>query len=99
MSDLRTDVNRGVEAAQLLNHPLLMEALNAIEADVVAQWESCPARDAEGKEACWQLIKTAKKFRAILNGYIQTGKLAADQIKRFEEESKLRKLGKRLKVI
>lgn len=85
---------RGQEAQMLLDSELLQEALSAIEAEVIAQWEKCPARDAEGKEALWQLYKTSKKFRAVLTGYVQTGKLASEQLKRFEEQSRLRRLFK-----
>ncbi len=60
------DVERGRQAAELLAHPLMAEALAAIEAEVVQQWEQCPARDMEGKEALWQLMKTGKKFRGLL---------------------------------
>lgn len=85
---------RGQEAQMLLDSELLQEALSAIEAEVIAQWEKCPARDAEGKEALWQLYKTSKKFRAVLTGYVQTGKLASEQLKRFEEQGLLRRLFK-----
>lgn len=79
------DQERGRQAAELLAHPLLAEALAAIEAEVVQQWEQCPARDMEGKEALWQLKKTATKFRGLLTGYIQSGKLAAENIRRMDE--------------
>ena len=86
---------RGQAAQMLLDNELLRQALDAIEAEVVEQWEKCPARDAEGKEALWQLFKTSKKFRAVLNGYVQTGKLASENLKRFDEkESRLRRLFK-----
>lgn len=85
---------RGQEAQMLLDSELLQEALTAIEAEVIAQWEKCPARDVEGKEALWQLYKTSKKFRAVLTGYVQTGKLASEQLKRFEEQGRLRRLFK-----
>lgn len=90
------DQERGRRAQELLDNELLVQALDAIESEVVAQWEQCPARDAEGKEACWQLIKTSKKFRAILLGYVESGKLASDQIRRFEEK---RSLMSRLKAV
>lgn len=90
------DQERGRRAQELLDNELLVQALDAIESEVVAQWEQCPARDAEGKEACWQLIKTSKKFRAILKGYVESGKLASDQIRRFEEK---RSLMSRLKAV
>lgn len=77
---------RGRQAQELMNSPLLAETLDAIEREVIEQWEKCPARDQEGKEALWQLFKTSKKFRAILLGYIDTGKLAAEQLKRFDKK-------------
>lgn len=83
---------RGQYALQLLENELLNEALDAIEKEVLDQWVACPARDKEGKEALWQLIKTSRKFREILTGYVNTGKLATNNLKRFEEESRLRRL-------
>ena len=86
---------RGQAAQMLLDNEILRQALDAIESEVVDQWEKCPARDAEGKEALWQLFKTSKKFRAVLFGYVQTGKLASENLKRFDEkESRLRRLFK-----
>lgn len=91
MADLQADQDCGQVAQQLLDNEVLQKALAAIEEEVIAQWEKCPARDAEGKEALWQLFKTSKKFRAVLVGYVQTGKLATEQLKRFEEPSRIRK--------
>lgn len=83
---------RGQRAQMLLDDEVLSEALTAIETEVVAQWEACPARDSEGKEALWQLMKTSKKFRAILTGYVQTGKLATENMKRHEQARGLRQI-------
>ena len=90
--DLLEQQSRGQTALHLLENELLKEALAAIEKEVTEQWIACPARDKEGKEALWQLIKTSRKFREILTGYINTGKLAAAHLKRFEEESRLKRL-------
>lgn len=76
----------------LLDNQLLKDALEAIEKEVFDQWMACPARDKEGKEALWQLAKTAQKFRGILTGYVESGKLATEQMKHFEERGTLRKL-------
>ena len=83
---------RGQVSASLLENELLKEALDAIEQEVIEQWEQCPARDKDGKEALWQLFKTSKKFRAILTGYVETGKLATAQLAQFEEKRGIRKL-------
>lgn len=90
MIDPAEQVERGRQAAELMDHPILSAALDAIEAEVVSQWAECPARDNEGKEALWQLLKTSKKFRAILTGYINSGKLSSENMKRFEEKRGLR---------
>jgi len=87
--DLRAQQDKGHLAFSLAENELLNEALDAIDKEVMEQWIDCPARDKEGKEALWQLIKTSRKFRSILTGYIETGKLATEQLKRYEKESKL----------
>lgn len=89
-------MHRGDEARRLLDNEVLQEALNAIESEVVSQWEQCPARDKEGKEALWQLLKTSKKFRRLLVGFVETGNLARENLKRHEE-SKLARMGRALR--
>lgn len=91
-TDLMEQQTRGQYAMSLLENELLQEALAAIEREVVEQWASCPARDKDGKEACWQLMKTAQKFRNILTGYIETGKLATAELKRFEKPGFIRRV-------
>lgn len=92
MSDLLAQQTRGQISSSLLENELLKEALDAIEKEVFDQWMQCPARDKEGKEALWQLAKTAQKFRGVLTGYIETGKLATAQLSQFEEKRGIRKL-------
>ena len=90
--DLRAQQDKGHLAFSLAENELLNEALEAIDKEVMEQWIECPARDKEGKEALWQLIKTSRKFRSILNGYIQSGKLATEQLKRYDKASLLQRV-------
>ena len=83
---------RGQRAAELLKNELLQQALDAIKAEVIAQWSACPARDKDGKEALWQLHKMAEKFEGTLRGYVETGKLATANLKRHEEQSRFSRL-------
>lgn len=92
-TDLLAQQTKGQLSQSLLENELLLEALAAIEKEVIDQWEACPARDVEGKETLWQLYKVSKKFRSVLQGYIETGKLASEQLKHLEaRRSKLRSL-------
>lgn len=92
MTNPQTDIDRAEHAARLLQDQLLQDALAAIKAEVVRAWIDCPARDKEGKEALWQLGKTADKFEALLKGYIETGKLATANLKAYEERRGLRRV-------
>lgn len=83
------EMARGLQAQTLLENDLLHAALDAIESEVIEQWENCPSRDTEGKEALWMLYKTSKKFRGILTGHIETGKLAAEQLRRIDKKQGL----------
>jgi len=78
---LRIDQDRAQQAKDLLNNPLLKEALEAIQAEVVKNWSEAPVRDEEGKEILWRLYKSSQKFSAVLQGYIESGKLATEQLK------------------
>lgn len=69
-------LNRAEHAKRLLEDPILSEALDIIEKEVIAQWEAVPVRDSEGREELWKFYKTAKKFRGILHGLIDSGKLS-----------------------
>ena len=82
---------RGENAARLLGDRLLNESLDAIEREIMQEWEACPARDVEGREELWKYYKLAKKFRGILQGMVESGKVAAfhEQEKRtFMEKSR-----------
>lgn len=68
---------RGENAARLLGDALLNDSLNTIEREILDQWEACPARDVEGREELWKYYKVAKKFRGILQGMVESGKVTA----------------------
>lgn len=95
-SEVREDQTRGIRARELKENPVLIEALSAIEKEVIDQWSACPARDKDGKEALWQLYKMSQKFRLLLDGYIERGKLATHNLRAYEE-SKLDKVKSFLK--
>lgn len=90
--ELQGQIDRAEHAGRLLQDELLAHALGAIKAEVQRAWIDCPQRDKEGKEALWQLAKTADKFEALLRGYIESGKLAQMNLKAFEERRGLRRV-------
>lgn len=77
-------LRRANRAGQLFNDPLLQETLDFMEKEVMEAWIACPVRDAEGREELYRLIKTTRKFRDLLRGTMESGKMAAEEIRRKE---------------
>jgi len=78
-------LRRSNQARQVFEQPIVKETLDFMEQEIMDQWTSCPVRDVEGREALWRMAVTTRKFRELLRGTMESGKLAADQIRRKEE--------------
>lgn len=73
-------VQRATEAALVLDNPAYQEAMSQLKTAVIQQWKDCPMRDREGQLLLLQLAKLTDKFESILQGMIETGKLAQHRI-------------------
>lgn len=89
------EIERAVQAQKLLDDPLLNEALKAIKASIFEEWGRCKAGDAKGKEYLWQLLKTCGMFESTLFGYVQTGKIARENLRVSPTAGKLTQLLRR----
>lgn len=77
---LRTEMQRGAWANELQANPLLQEALDTYESEIVEAWKTSPVRDVEGRERLRLMLDAQKRFRAFLETTAQTGKLASTQV-------------------
>ena len=78
--------SRAIQAKRLLEDPLLKEAFEIIERDIIEMWILCPERDTEGQKLLQQHIRNARKLKGILQGAMESGKVA-----QFQRESLLDK--------
>lgn len=76
------EVMRGEQAAMLLNHPLLIEARETIESELMNAWQTSPARDVEGRETLWLSVKLLQQVFQHLKSTLETGQLAAEGLAR-----------------
>lgn len=83
-------ITRGDRAKVLLEDPLIVEALATIERDVVEAFYACPVRDVEGMRILQTDLRLARQFKGILQGAIERGKLAANDLR--EKESLLKQV-------
>ncbi|SPA24574.1 hypothetical protein CBM2637_A150027 [Cupriavidus taiwanensis] len=83
----RIDVARAERARLILDDELVKGALSAMKARIVEAWEQSPVRDVEGREHLHRYLKVIGQFEGALRSHIETGKIAAHEI-RAEEERK-----------
>ena len=90
---------RGHRAAEILENELFKDAFEAIERELFDAWVNAPARDDVGKAELWRLVKTARKFRGIFEGYVATGKLATERLAQIERESLMQRAARKLRAL
>ena len=69
----------------ILDDPLVDEAFAAIERECLAEWRRAPARDVEGRERLWLMLKMAERLKAHFVNLIDSGRLAAERIAQLEK--------------
>jgi len=93
---LRSDSQRGVNARLVIDNEAYQEAMKLLQQQIVDEWGRCPVRDVEGQKLLLQLHKLSKKFEALLNGMVETGRLAQMELDAERDESQARKLFRRI---
>lgn len=78
---LEAEIQRGQKAAQLLAEPLIAEAFAVFANEVQERWAQSPARDAEGREKLYLMLKASERVQAHLSSLIESGKLAEFTLK------------------
>ncbi len=76
---------RGRQAEELLDHPLLTEALAAMRSNCLSEWEKAPSRDVDGRERLWTMIKLIGLFEGHLKSYVTDGKFATEKLAKLEK--------------
>lgn len=73
---------RASAADAILQHPLLMEALNDYERTLVETWRSSKPREAKEREELHRMLQAQAHFRAYLTQVVVTGKLIRAKVKK-----------------
>lgn len=78
-------LRRAKNAERLFNDPFIQETLDFMEKEIMDFWMAVPVRDIDGREELWRMAKTTRKFRDLLRGTMESGKIAAEQIRQKQE--------------
>ena len=68
-------IERGRQAQEILEHPLVVEFFEAAEKELWEQFKTSPLRDEEGREKIRLLSECMTKFRLALESHVTTGKM------------------------
>lgn len=77
---LHGEIDRARQAQELIEHPLFREALDTYRQRLMTEWADSPARDTQGREHLWLMLKTADAVQRHLEQLMQTGRLASLQL-------------------
>lgn len=73
-----TDVSaRAAAAKRLLEDPVLIEALDAVEQTAITAWRNTSLADEEGRTRAWYALKASERLRVELQGMVVDGQFAA----------------------
>lgn len=86
---LEDEVDAGRQAEYLLEHPIYLQAMSTLRHEITQQWSSSPARDAEGRERLWVMLKLLDRIQGHITSVAETGKMAKKQIADIEERRRL----------
>lgn len=75
------EVVRAERAKQILEDKLVRAALDGVRDLIIEQWRVSPVKDSEIRDWLWALYNASHKFEEVLRSHIETGKLAAHQLK------------------
>ena len=75
------EIVRAERARQLMSDPLLQETLETLKQGYIEAWARTPIKDSELREHIWGLYCATMKFEEILQSTLDSGKLAAQQLK------------------
>jgi hypothetical protein len=87
------EISRGKSSHQILENPLLQEALAAIKERCRKKSENSLPSQPEVREGAYWLMCAVKELEAHLTNFVNTGKLASTaQAQRVEKEQREREL-------
>jgi len=86
---LGKEVKQGRSAEDLLNDPVLTETINYLKDTYLKAWEQTSVENSVEREKIWMMYKTLDTVVGHINSYVDTGKLAKQQLKEMGEQGGL----------
>lgn len=79
--EIEQRIYNGDRAREVLENEAFIASMADIRQEIIEQWEQSPARDCEGREKLWNLLKLQEKLAAALKTRMETGTLAKAELR------------------
>ena len=86
METLEKKVYDAARAREVLENETFQRAFDDIRQEYAQAWINSPARDPEGREKLYWMVKLTDKLQATLTGMLTDGKMAQIELERQEEK-------------
>jgi len=84
------EIRRGQRAAAFLEEGgVFREAWQEMAERITETWRKSPARDTEGRERLWAMLRAMDDLEATIAGYVGDGAIALERIQAEEREKAL----------
>jgi|TARA_R110000796_G_scaffold116819_4_gene229473 hypothetical protein len=86
-NEANSDISRAHRALELLNNPLYLEAITAIEAAMFEQFNSTKLEDGAQRHELWQRMQLMRLFQGRFESIVQQGGRAKDTLMLLEKKA------------
>lgn len=93
MANAQQELERGRQAAEVLDNPAFQDAMAQIQTEIVSRWQA--EKDERQREWLWNLAQSSKRLQKLLTDTMQTGQLRAKSLEM--ERSRAEKVGATLR--
>lgn len=94
-SDANSLLVRANEADQVLRNPLVIQAIDAMRADLYAKLTDTTWRQRSAREAIYHQLKSIDNFEAQFRHHINNGKLASSWLDQYRATQELKRSRRR----
>jgi len=81
--DAEREIQRANEAAMVINHPLVVEAINAMRQDAYKKLEATKPSQTAEREFLYQHLKAIQNFEVQFQFHIDNGRMAVDWLDQY----------------
>lgn len=74
----------GNRAKEVIENEVFQRVMADMKKEIIEQWQNSPARDQDGREKLWNLLKLTEKLEIMLQQTLDSGKLAMAELQHKE---------------